>query len=110
MNTFTNRRLNMHYEDHNLSALLRASRPAPALPPRFQQNVWRRVEAATTPAEAGSWLDALAALILKPRLAFASLSVLILAGGLLGLHAGSQTIQQTAEARYIAAVAPNAHP
>ena len=100
----------MKDEDPNLSALLRADRPTPALPPRFQQNVWQRIEDASAPAEAGSWLDALAALILKPRLAFASLSVLILAGGLLGLHAGNQTIQQTAEARYIAAVAPNAHP
>lgn len=100
----------MNTNDPGLSELLRESRPSPALPPRFRQNVWRRIEDAGAPAETGSWLDVLAALILKPRLAFASLTVLILAGGLLGLHAGNQTVHRTAEARYLAAVAPNSHP
>ena len=98
---------NMNTNDPRFSELLRASRPSPQLPPRFQQNVWRRIEDAGAPAETGSWLDALAALILKPRLAFASLTVLILAGSLLGMHEGSRAVHNTAEARYLADVAPN---
>ena len=97
----------MNPDDANLQALLRANRPAPALPPRFQQNVWRRIEETEPPAKSASWLDALAALILRPRLAFASIAVLMLAGILFGANAGTQTARQDAQARYMAAVAPD---
>jgi hypothetical protein len=98
---------NMNTDDSNLSALLRESRATPALPPRFQQNVWRRIEDAEAPVKSASWLDALAVLILRPRLAFATIAVLMLAGVLLGSHDGVQTAQHDAQARYLAAVAPN---
>jgi len=98
---------NMNHEDSRLASLLRSSRPAPGLPPRFQQNVWRRVEAAAAPAGTESWLDALAVLMLKPRLAFAVLTVLMVTGGLLGLHTGNQTLRHVAEVRYLVEVAPN---
>ncbi len=101
---------NITPEDAKLSELLRESRSAPSLPPRFQEGVWRRIEAAeaTTRSTSGpSWLDALAALVLRPRLAFAVVVVLIAAGGLWGAHAGSQFARHEAQARYLAAVAPN---
>lgn len=97
----------MHPDDKKLSALLRAGRAFPALPPRFQENVWRRIEDATAPAESDSWLDALAALVLRPRFAYAAVAALILAGALLGAHQGAQAAKQDAQARYVAMVAPN---
>jgi len=57
--------------------------------------------------KSASWLDALAVLILRPRLAFATIAVLMLAGVLLGSHDGVQTAQHDAQTRYLAAVAPN---
>lgn len=97
----------MNPKDAKLSALLRESRGSPALPPRFQENVWRRIEDAEAPEKSGSWVDALAALILRPRLAFATAAVLLVAGILAGAHEGSKTARQDAQARYVAYIAPN---
>ena len=97
----------MNAEDAKLQELLRGNRPAPPLPPRFQQNVWRRIEDTEAPAKPASWLDALAALILRPRLALTASAVLLVAGILLGIHQGEQAARQEAQAHYLAAVAPN---
>ncbi|MGA3142045.1 MAG: hypothetical protein ABSF10_03250 [Verrucomicrobiota bacterium] len=96
--------------DTKLGALLRESRISPALPPRFQEGVWRRIEEAAAPVKATggiAWLDALAALVLRPRFALATATVLIVAGALLGVREGSQMAKQDAQARYLAVVAPN---
>ncbi len=93
--------------DARLVALLRASRPSPSLPPRFQEGVWRRIEDAAAPVKPESWLDALAMLVLRPRFAFATVSALVLAGVLLGTYNGSQVARQEAQAHYLAVVAPN---
>ena len=101
---------NINPEDMNLGALLRASRISPALPPRFQEGVWRRIEEAAAPVRSSggiAWLDALAALMLRPRLAFATVATLMLAGVLLGTYQGAQVARQDAQARYLAIVAPN---
>jgi hypothetical protein len=97
----------MNSNDNKLSALLRQARRSPTLPPGFQQDVWRRVEdaAATVPAE--SWLDALAALILRPRFAFAAAAVLLLAGAAFGTHDGLQAARHESQANYLAVVAPD---
>ena len=95
--------------DAKLGALLRASRVSPALPPRFHEGVWRRIEKAAAPAKSNggiAWLDALAALVLRPRLALATAAVLMVAGALLGVRDGNQMAHQDAQARYLAAVAP----
>jgi hypothetical protein len=97
----------MSPDDEKLSALLRQGRVSPPLPPRFQESVWRRIENAAAPVEAGSWLDALAALVLRPRFAYAAAAALILAGALLGVRQGAQAAKQAAQARYVALVAPN---
>ena len=105
----------MNKEDFNpgdtrLDALLRAARPSPSLPPRFQEGVWRRIEEAEAPAKSAgdaTWLDALAALVLRPRFAFATVSALVLAGVLLGTYNGTQVARQEARAHYLAVVAPN---
>jgi hypothetical protein len=90
--------------DEALGKLLRGARPAPSLPPRFQDNVWRRIERNESPA-ALSWADALAALLLKPRFAIASVCALLLFGALLGSWEGSAHARQAAQDRYVASVA-----
>ena len=99
---------NLPPEDARLRALLRASRGAPDLPPRFQENVWRRIENAGAHEVpiATPWLDALAGWLMRPRLAFAVAAVLLLAGGGLGWNQGQQLARHEAQARYVAAVAP----
>jgi hypothetical protein len=101
---------NINPADAKLGALLHESRIAPALPPRFQESVWRRIEDAAAPSRSfGSvaWLDTLAALMLRPRLAFASVAALALVGVLLGTYQGTQVARHDAQARYLAIVAPN---
>ena len=101
---------NINPIDARLGALLRESRIALALPPRFQENVWRRIEDAAAPSKSIgniAWLDALAALILRPRLAFATVAALALMGVLLGTYQGTQVARQDAQARYLTVVAPN---
>jgi hypothetical protein len=96
----------MNADDHKLSALLRSARATPALPPRFQLNVWRRIEEVEASARPESWLDALAALILRPRFAFATASLLLLGGMTLGVHQGALTVRHDAQIRYLASVEP----
>jgi hypothetical protein len=101
---------NINPDDATLSTLLHASRVSPALPPRFQEGVWRRIEEAAAPVKSTggiTWLDALVTLVLRPRLALATATVLIVAGALLGVRDGSQMAHQDAQARYLAVVAPN---
>jgi hypothetical protein len=101
---------NINPEDAKLGTLLRASRMAPTLPPRFQEDVWRRIEDAAAPAKVTggiTWLDAMVTLVLRPRFALATATVLMVAGALLGVRNGSQMAHQDAQARYLAAVAPN---
>ena len=96
--------------DARLGALLRESRVSPALPPRFQQGVWRRIEEAAAPVKVTggiTWLEALVTLVLRPRFALATATVLMVAGALLGVREGNQMAHQDAQARYLAVVAPN---
>jgi len=92
--------------DKKFDALLRESRVTPSLPPHFQENVWRRIEDAEAPAK-NTWLDAFVTSVLRPRFAYATIAVLMLAGILLGTHQGAQSARQDSEARYLAVVAPN---
>jgi hypothetical protein len=98
----------IHPADPQISALLRESRVSPSLPPRFQQNVWRRIEDAEAPAKSESWLDALAALILRPRFAVTAAAVLLLAGISAGTLEGRQMARHDAQMNYLASVAPQA--
>ena len=97
----------MNSDDAKLGSLLRKSRVSPSLPPRFQQNVWRRIEAAEAPAKAESWLDALASLILRPRFAGAVAAVLLLTGAVAGSIEGRQLVRHDAQMNYLTAVAPH---
>lgn len=96
-------------DDARLSALLRESRAVPALPSRFQEGVWRRIERAEAQSsgDGNSWLDVLIQMVFRPGLAFAAVATLVLAGALLGVREGVNTARHDAQARYLATVAPN---
>ena len=99
---------NQEPADGKLSSLLRASRPSPGLPPRFQEGVWRRIEqpdSARAPVAGLNWIDALALWLMKPRFALAGVAALVLAGVLLGSIEGATQARQHAQERYLAAVA-----
>jgi len=98
----------MKTDDPKLSALLNEARVNPALPPLFQQNVWRRIEDAAAPVRSDSWLDALATLILRPRFAVAAAAALLLAGVFAGTLEGRQLAKHDAQVNYLASVAPHA--
>ena len=100
---------NSEPDDARLGALVREARNEPALPPRFQENVWRRIEKAEAPdnATSATWLDAMASWLLRPRLAVTVATMLVLVGVGLGLNNGVQQARSDAQARYLAAVAPN---
>ena len=97
---------NIHPDDARLHALLHSVRPSPSVPPRFQENVWRRIEKAEAFVKSQSWLDVLVALILRPRFALATATALVVAGALFGVYEGNIAANQTAQAQYLAAVAP----
>lgn len=94
-------------DDKKLQELLQAGRPAPTLPPRFQQNVWRRIEDAEASAKPVSWLDALATLVLRPRFAMAMAAIVLCAGALAGTLEGRQVARHEAQMNYLASVAPH---
>jgi len=100
---------NQHSADGALGSLLRESRPAPALPPRFQQDVWKRIEHKQQTAPAPTWLEAFAALILKPRFAIAAVCALVFVGITLGSLDGRSHARRDAQERYLAAVVAPVH-
>jgi hypothetical protein len=91
--------------EDQLSALLHEGRPAPELPPRFRDNVWRRLESTPVTPPALTWVEMLATLVLRPRFAFAAVGGLVLAGVLLGAVDGNTRARHEAQERYVAAVA-----
>jgi hypothetical protein len=96
-------------DDAKLSALLHESRPAPDLPPGFQNAVWRRIQRAETPAmdrPAADWLDRLAAWFLRPGRAFATAAVMLVLGISLGVAEGASRAKDLAKERYLDSVSP----
>lgn len=94
--------------DEKLSALLRDARPAPSLPPRFEESVWRHIEESEVPAAARvGWLEALVAWALRPKFALAAAVVLVATGSVIGARQGNQAAHQDAQSRYVFSVAPN---
>lgn len=98
-------------DDPDLRALLQEARPAPALPPRFQEDVWRRIERAGAPRATTSpsgWVDQLANWLLRPRLALAGVTVMLLAGFIIGFVQAGSLANEQAKQQYLAAVSPTA--
>ena len=102
---------NLESNDARLRELLTEARPAPALPPRFGEAVWRRIERAESPpssAPALTWLDALTERWLRPKLVFAGLTALMLVSALAGAVTSAGSAREAAQERYLSAVAPQA--
>ena len=96
--------------DESLRVLLRAARPAPPLPPRFQEAVWRRLEHAQATRETGTWaewLDRVVAWLLHPRLALAGVTAMLLVGLAIGLAQGGGLANEMAKQQYLSAVSPS---
>lgn len=100
--------------DPALRAVLREWKPAGSLPPRFQEQVWQRIERAETKAclPALAWdrlLDWIATMLPRPALAVAYVTVLLAIGASVGWNqARQETTRVTSElsARYAQAVDP----
>lgn len=96
--------------DARLRNLLREARPAPPLPPGFQNAVWRRIErvkAAHETTSLAAWFDQCATWILRPRWALATVAVVLLIGTTIGVMDGSGASKQAAQMRYLSAVSPD---
>lgn len=96
-------------DDQRLRKLLVAARPAVGLPPRFKQEVWRRIERteASGQGTAGSWLEALLGRLLRPRILLAGAAALVIVSAAAGAVENSVATRAAARAQYIASVAPN---
>lgn len=92
--------------DPELSNLLRAAHPAPGLPPRFQEGVWRRLERNERPAPTAGWFESFVAGLLRPAYASIGLAAVMLAGVWLGSRGAEVQSLRTEQARYLAAVSP----
>jgi hypothetical protein len=104
---FDMNRIENNPEDLRLRELLHEAHPAPELPPRFQEGVWRRIEHNDAPAESrAGWLETLAALVLRPRWAMATVAVAVLAGVLSGMVQGQRLADRETRDRYVASVSP----
>lgn len=99
--------VNQQQDEARLRVLLHESRSSPSLPPRFQEGVWRRIEGTERDRSADNfaWLEALLQRVLRPRLALATVAVLILFGALLGVREGVDSARHADQARYLEAVA-----
>jgi hypothetical protein len=97
-------------DDGRLSQLLHEYKVDASLPPRFNEQVWRRIEsrapAASTLANLRTWI---ALAFARPSFAISYVAILLLAGLLVGLwqaHATSQRTAETLSTRYVQMVDP----
>ena len=73
-------------DDPRLRSLLRDARPAPNLPPGFQNAVWRRIEHADVKSVSLlDRMDELVAWLLRPRHALVAATALVLLGITVGV-------------------------
>ncbi len=96
-------------DEPRLKTLLRDAHPAPPLPPRFQEGVWKRLERAERPMPAAAparWLEQWVRGLLRPRYATAGLALAMFAGAWLGVRNGAGIVHRADRDRYIAAVSP----
>ena len=98
-------------KEARLRDVLRQARPAPSLPPRFQESVWRGIEREdikSEPVEGRLWLERLVTLMLQPRLAATGVVAVLVLGGIVGALDGVTAAREAARDQYVASVAPSA--
>lgn len=100
-------------EDPELSEVLQSWQPTPNLPPRFHQEVWRRIEQKRREAQASNPWQILSRRLLlilaRPRFALGYLLVLLALGSGAGWvqgHASTEAFDRSLQGRYIASIDP----
>lgn len=105
------RPMNMKNNDTQLEALLQEWRVTSSLPPRFSEQVWKRIERAEVPSisvveAVQAWF---AMTFARPAFAVAYVSVLVMAGVALGFFQANQKAgewERQLEARYVQSIDP----
>jgi hypothetical protein len=98
--------------DEPLRSLLREWRMETPLPPRFQEQVWNRIERQDADVSIALWpsiLDWLKSSVARPAFAVAYASVLLMAGLTAGfVHAQQENakLDSAIEARYVQSIDP----
>ena len=98
--------------DEALRGVLREWRVDPPLPPRFQEQVWQRIRRAENEAGSVPWTGLsrfLERAWLRPRIAFACLSVFLalgMAAGALAAQAKTSRLNAELGSRYVQSVDP----
>jgi hypothetical protein len=98
--------------DEGLRKVLRQWKVEACFPPRFQEQVWRRIEQSEAQGRAPVWVllwERLSAALARPSLAVSYVTVLLLVGLLAGYWQVRLTRSQAEEgmgARYVQLVAP----
>jgi hypothetical protein len=103
--------MNMKKNQTTLEQTLQEWRVTTPLPPRFQEQVWKRIERAEVPSISVSdalwaWL---AVTFARPALAVAYVSVLLVVGlafGFVQANAKAANLDRQLEARYVQSVDP----
>lgn len=100
---------NTDKKDPELSRLLQSWRADEPLPPRFQERVWKRIEAVEARPATSGWADWFTALLARPAFATVCATVMLMAGLSAGLwranHDTARWDNELAQ-RYVAAVDP----
>jgi len=102
--------------DEALSQVLRQWKVHAQMPPRFQEQVWRRIERSEPQAQVPAWVllwQRVTAALAQPPLAASYVTLLLLAGLLAGYWQVRITRAQAEEnmgARYVQLVAPFQNP
>lgn len=95
-----------------LDQALREWKVTAALPPRFQEEVWRRIALSEVRSRVSWWADlrhSIEAAFRRPALAISYLAILLLVGlsaGLTQARQASARMDQTLESRYLHSVDP----
>jgi hypothetical protein len=102
--------------DENLRQVLHQWKVDAPLPPRFQEQVWRRIERSETQVQAPAWVrlwQQLSAALARPSLAVSYVTVLLLTGLLAGywqVHVTRTQADENMGARYVQLVDPLLNP
>jgi hypothetical protein len=102
--------------DESLRQTLQQWKVDAPLPPRFQEQVWRRIERGEVQAETPAWLllwNRLMAALARPSLAVSYVTLLLAAGMIAGYWQARVIRAQSGEdmgARYVQLVAPFQNP
>jgi hypothetical protein len=103
---------NSNEEDARLSTLLNEWKPDSALPPRFQEEVWRRIAHENTAVNVPWWSKlwrSLDAAFRRPAMAVSYVAVLLMVGigaGLWQAREKASQVDHILEARYLQSVDP----